>query len=429
MTQAATALACEPVHVGQPLPVEVPETSGLAASARDTALFWTHNDAGHGPDLYAVSTDGHLAGRVRITNATSVDWEDIETAPCGGRTCLYIGDIGDNDGARDHVTVYRVPEPPAGATTASADALHARYPHGPRDAEALFVHAGDLYLITKGRHDDIALYRWPGPGASGVSTLESIRVLGRMPGNNADRVTAASATRDGQWVGVRTYRTLFLFPADDFVSGAAVEAITYDLSPLNEPQGEGLVLLDDGTVWLTSEGGRGRGPSWSRLQCRLPGQRRNHRWPARLNLAIRQSLQFGAAHLSDLAHFSPVTGEHAFRHLEQYHGHRLVLLHVDDAFRGHEEECEPRIVRAAVPHFVDLAEPRTPVRTVELADQRAVLRYPRGAANRHPFSGAVAIVGEIHVRIVLQLVDLVGLDIRDVPEVGNVVPLLRCHGT
>jgi hypothetical protein len=272
---SGAALTCVVVQPPQPLPREVPETSGLARSARDTALFWTHNDAGHGPYIYAIGTDSRLAARVHIVGAESVDWEDIETAPCGEQTCLYTGDIGDNHAVRDHITVYRVVEPIAGATTAQAEALHARYPEGPRDAESLFVHAGELYIITKGRHHDVVLYRWPAAHGSGeVVVLEPVRVLAPRSGSRDDRVTAASATPDGRWIGVRTYRALFLYPANDFISGAAVRAHTFDLSPLGEAQGEGLVVLDDGTVWLSSEAGGGQGPVWSRLRCSLPEDQR-----------------------------------------------------------------------------------------------------------------------------------------------------------
>jgi hypothetical protein len=109
------------------------------------------------------------------------------------------------------------------------------------------------------------------PRRSGeVTVLEPVRVLARRPGSRDDRVTAASATPDGRWIGVRTYRTLYLYPAAEFIGGAAVPAHQFDLSPLGKPQGEGLVVLDDGTVWLSSEQGGGRGPTWARLRCRLP---------------------------------------------------------------------------------------------------------------------------------------------------------------
>jgi hypothetical protein len=47
-----------------------------------------------------------------------------------------------------------VPEPSAYAEAVTpAAVLHARYPDGPRDADAVFVlPTGDLYILSKGRH-------------------------------------------------------------------------------------------------------------------------------------------------------------------------------------------------------------------------------------------------------------------------------------
>jgi hypothetical protein len=265
-------LRCDRLWVGRPLPMEARETSGLARSARDSTIFWTHNDRGNAPDVLAISADGRLIDRVRVTGATLIDWEDIEVAPCGDRSCLYIGDIGDNDESREHVTVYRVEEPASGATVAAAEAFHARYPDGPRDAEALFAHgSGDLYIVTKGRSDDVVLYRWPAPRPGEVAVLEPVRVLSARPRTGADRVTAATTTPDGRWVGIRTYGTLYLFSTDELVGSGAARPVRYDLSPLNEAQGEGLAMADDGAVWLSSEAeARGQVPEWSRLQCVLP---------------------------------------------------------------------------------------------------------------------------------------------------------------
>ena len=64
------------------LPQEVRESSGLAQSARDPGLFWTHNDAGGDPTIYAVDEEGALRGLVRVTNAELRDWEDIAAGPC-----------------------------------------------------------------------------------------------------------------------------------------------------------------------------------------------------------------------------------------------------------------------------------------------------------------------------------------------------------
>lgn len=282
-SSTAAAGACEVIDADMPLPDEVRETSGLARSTRDPGVFWTHNDAGNDPELFAFDRDGRLIQRVVVTGSELVDWEDLESAPCGdGGACLYVGDIGDNDAERDHITIYRVPEPGARDTrTAPAEALHARFPDGPRDAEALFAaRSGDLYIITKGRAEEIGLYRYPAPQRpTGTVTLERVRTLFPAPRDGGDRVTAATSTPDGRWVGVRTNRRLYLYPARALLSAGpagagetgtdAVEPITIDLSPLAEPQGEALAMADDGAVWVSSEADD-EGPRWSRLRCSLP---------------------------------------------------------------------------------------------------------------------------------------------------------------
>jgi len=259
---------CRVVREGT-LPTEVRETSGLARSTRDAALFWTHNDAGNAPELFAVDTAGRLVQRVRVTGAQLVDWEDIDTGPCDGGRCLYIGDIGDNDGERGQVTVYRIPEPAEGAqTTEAASAFHARYPDGPKDAESLFVHPdGTIYVVTKGRDTPVALYRWRPSAAGETVTMERVRELLPAPRNQLDRVTAATISPDGRWVGIRSYRQLFLYRTDDLL-GSGGPAATIMLG--GQEQGESLVLDDDASAWVTSEAEGGGVPRFARMQCTWP---------------------------------------------------------------------------------------------------------------------------------------------------------------
>src|SRR5690606_28459365 len=101
---------------------------------------------GNDPDLFALDAAGRIVQKVRVAGAEITDWEDIDGGPCPEGYCLYVGDIGDNGAKRDAVTVYRVPEPAAGASeVAGAVALQARFPGGARDAEGLFVlPTGDL---------------------------------------------------------------------------------------------------------------------------------------------------------------------------------------------------------------------------------------------------------------------------------------------
>lgn len=273
LTAREVGASCSVVPGSIELPAEVHETSGLAASHRAAGLFWTHNDKGNEADLFAITGAGALVQRVRVTGAESVDWEDIESGPCDAGACLYIGDIGDNDAERDRITVYRIPEPAETAReSATADAFHARYPDGARDAEGLLLHpSGDLYLVTKGREGPVELYRFPLTTPGETVTLEHVRDLLPAPTDDGDRVTAATATTDGRWAAVRSYRSLHLYPLEPLVSGQPVEAVTLDLTPLSHPQGESIVLLDDGAAWVTTEAeDEGARPALGRLRCTLP---------------------------------------------------------------------------------------------------------------------------------------------------------------
>lgn len=274
VTAQPANVACTIDATAARLPAEVRETSGLARSGRGSDLFWTHNDAGNGAELFAIDGSGGLAQRVQVTGAAATDWEDIATGACEAGNCLYIGDIGDNDGERERITVYRVPEPATGAaSTETAVALHARYPDGPRDAESLFrLPSGDLFIVTKGRSEPVALYRYPAPDRPGETvTLEPVRQIFPEAAADEDRVTGASATPDGEWVAIRSYRNLYLYRADELVGSGPAEPAVIDLQPVGHGQGEAVVLASDGQVWLTSEAAdKDSAPLWGKMRCELP---------------------------------------------------------------------------------------------------------------------------------------------------------------
>ncbi len=136
------------------------ELSGIAASRRNPGVLYVHNDSGDGPRIYAINEKAQLLGACTIQGAGEHDWEDIAVGPGPdpNRSCLYIGDIGDNGGKRPEIIVYRVPEPKLDAATpfgqmtiGPADAIRLVYPDGPRDAETLLVDplTRDLYIISK----------------------------------------------------------------------------------------------------------------------------------------------------------------------------------------------------------------------------------------------------------------------------------------
>ncbi|MEY2468660.1 MAG: hypothetical protein QOF21_1358, partial [Actinomycetota bacterium] len=94
------------------------EISGLVASRRYPGVYWTHNDSGGKPEVFALALDGTDLGSYTFAGATAIDWEDIGIGPKAGATGSYIyaADIGDNAAevplgglgtARETVTIYR----------------------------------------------------------------------------------------------------------------------------------------------------------------------------------------------------------------------------------------------------------------------------------------------------------------------------------
>src|SRR4051795_12516953 len=70
------------------------EASGIVQSRRFPGIFWTHNDSGNPPSLFAVTREGSLVREYKVA-VPNVDWEDIAIDDDGH---LYLGEIGNNDG-------------------------------------------------------------------------------------------------------------------------------------------------------------------------------------------------------------------------------------------------------------------------------------------------------------------------------------------
>jgi hypothetical protein len=215
----APVAAATPAQIATLEDRRITESSGVVASRRNPGLFWTHNDSGDGPFVYAFDRAGRSHGTWRVEGAKAFDWEDIAAGPGpeAGRSYLYAGDIGDNDEKRELIIVYRFAEPEvtdadAASThesprvTAPAEALRLKYPDGAHNAEALLVHptTGDLYVVTKGG-DAAGVYKLAAPfDASAVNTLARVATL-HGPGFFGTLVTGADISPDGRRVALCDY--------------------------------------------------------------------------------------------------------------------------------------------------------------------------------------------------------------------------------
>jgi hypothetical protein len=264
----------QPVHLASLQDKAIDESSGLAASRRNPGIFWTHNDSGDGPFLYAFDRAGGKRGTWHVAGAKAFDWEDIAAGPGNqpGRAYLYVGDIGDNDKDRDGIVVYRVAEPAVTeaeadtnrlepAETEAAEAIHLRYPDGAHDAESLAVHptTGDLYVITKtkGASAAAAVYKLAAPfSLTGVNTLVKVSAI-RTPGLLPGMITGADISPDGRKIVLCDYFNAYELSLPEAAGGKFDDIWKQPVAIVRlgqRPQGEAICYrLDGRAILATSE--------------------------------------------------------------------------------------------------------------------------------------------------------------------------------
>jgi len=268
------SVVCQMANASAGLP-GVTEASGVAVSRRTPGILWSHGDSYVGePVLFAFDARGAVKGKVRLAGVKVSDWEDIAVAPCGSASCLFIGDIGDNQNARKSITIHRIPEPaPTDAVASRGEVFTATFPDGSHDAEAFFVSAsGEMFVVTKGETGPVALYRFGGSPKAGASTqLQKVGVLQKGAVNRNQWVTGASASPDGKWVAMRTHGSVYFYDANRLMKGDLKSPLRFDATALKEPQGEGVALGPDGALFLAGEGQRKGAPgTLASGVCKLP---------------------------------------------------------------------------------------------------------------------------------------------------------------
>ncbi|MEY2399338.1 MAG: hypothetical protein QOJ00_2512, partial [Actinomycetota bacterium] len=249
---------------------------------RYPGVYWTHNDSGGKPEVFALTVDGSDLGSYAFPGAKAVDWEDIGIGPKRGASGSYIyaADIGDNAAllpvagrgrVRDFVTVYRAPEPAVapkapGSPLTGVEHFNLIYPGGPEDAETLIVDpiSGDLVIVTKSLIGSSRILVAPAASLSNGATI-TMREVGTIhivaPAGAASKfpgtlVTGGDISSDGSLILLRTYAAVLAFArapgqsVPDALLGVACNA-----PQVSEDQGEAIAIAADTSRYVTiSEG-------------------------------------------------------------------------------------------------------------------------------------------------------------------------------
>lgn len=239
----------------------IPESSGLINSRKHPGVFWTHNDSGNGPTLFAVTREGKGVGQFTL-GVRNNDWEAI-TADDEGH--LYVGDTGNNDRRRDRVIVYRVDEPDVDAANADGNARAGAqpaplrvnatwrlgFPAAPFDAESLFLFQGKGYVISKlltGKQAGLYSFDLANPDEA-----QTLRHVCDLPVRSP--VTDAAISPDGARLAVMTVTGPYLFRIDGDVAAAGKSEPTHQLYfDVKDMNMEGVCFVEGGLLATTEQG-------------------------------------------------------------------------------------------------------------------------------------------------------------------------------
>ncbi len=248
---------------------DITEASGVVESRDYDGVLWTHNDAGHGPTLYALSREGTALGQYTVDGAPDGDWEDLAIGrdPDTDLPVLYVGDIGDNSATRNEIRVWVVQEPEVSAdqpyeeVTVGGAEIVLDYPAGGAlNAEVLLVDplTQDLYVVTKDYDGPTGVFRKAAPHTDGERvTMEQVAELhfGEDPFTGG-ATTGGGVREDGLYAVIRTYGTqAYIFRRNGDTFGEAFDGEPCTVVLPSERQGEAIDFTADSAALVSiSEG-------------------------------------------------------------------------------------------------------------------------------------------------------------------------------
>jgi hypothetical protein len=247
---------------------ELSALSGLATSRVQPDIVFVHNDHDR-PVVYALDVQGRLHAEITLEGATASDIEDIAVGPCDAKTCVYLGDVGDNAATRNEYAILRFAEPTVptapglNAMTATFERYRFTYEDGSHNAESIMVAPdGTVYIVTKlapgsgGRvtaTGPSSVYRLAPPlSTTTVAHATKVATL-TVPKSGELAATAAAAHPCGSGFLLRTYDRVYEFLTPKDASFEAAFGVTPTVVAMpDEPQSEGIDYRADGRGFITS---------------------------------------------------------------------------------------------------------------------------------------------------------------------------------
>ncbi|MBN7815351.1 hypothetical protein [Algoriphagus pacificus] len=227
------------------------EISGMGFSKVHPNKLYVHNDSGGEAKVYILDSSGKEVGDIELVGAKNRDWEDIAVGPGpGGKSYVYVGEIGDNAGKYESIAIYRFAEPSSikPGIMVNPEKIQLKYPNGPMDAETLMVDpvSGDIFIISKRDKRNTVFRLAAADFGKGETILKEVL---KLPITSA---VAGDISQDGSQILIKNYLEVYYWPRnlnESLTNALSKEPIKLPYVP--EPQGEAIGFDQAGKAYFT----------------------------------------------------------------------------------------------------------------------------------------------------------------------------------
>lgn len=221
-------------------------------------LYYTLNDSGCRPELFAINASGKLLDSMTIPDTKNTDWEElVYYRNALQKPFFVIGDMGNNRNHRRDLCLYEY-DITAGKTIRHIFSYADQKAFPPVkdslnfDCEAFFRRDSSYYLISKNRGTAVVkVYQLPQDTSAHIAVVKQhIHVKGMVTGCSVFKDPAGK-----EKIAVLLYGRIFLFHMNDSANGMTVIPYGVIKFPCGG-QSEGICWYSDDELRVTNERGK-----------------------------------------------------------------------------------------------------------------------------------------------------------------------------
>lgn len=234
------------------------ECSALVKPDPDFDIYYTLNDSGCKPEVFAINEKGELLDKKTIPNAINKDWEELVFYKDSLQNPhLVIGDMGNNRNRRKDLCLYNYD---VNKNTSSKHLFsYADQQQFPPvkdsldfDCEAFFIRDSSYYFISKNRGKGaVKLYQLSQDTAAHTAQIiQDLSFKGMVTGCSISKDAAGE-----EKIAVLLYGRIFLFHITD--SSGGIQFVPYGVIKFpSGGQSEGICWFNENELRVTNERGK-----------------------------------------------------------------------------------------------------------------------------------------------------------------------------